>query len=200
MHRLILILGFVMAGSLCAQPDLELVDPSLDPGIRPREPRVLAPTLAPEELDRAVLNRLMQEIAHSPDRTAEILSLDDDELQNTYIYLSNARSFINNNESANLRAMCLAWNASTATGDARIAEALDAYKRRRQFTLDFIARYYRVVIADIESALDELSQRQFQRYMEDRRGRMANSGATSFGAVVENISSGRETVQSHCQR
>lgn len=189
-----------MAGTLAAQPELELVDPSLEPGLRPREPRVLAPTLAPEELNRAVLNRLMQEIVHSPERTAEILSMNEEELQNTTIYLSNARSFINNNESANLRAMCLAWNASTASGDARIAEALDAYKRRRQFTLDFIARYYLVVIADIESALDAQSQRQFQRYMEDRRMRMANSGATSFGAVVENISSGRETVQFHCQR
>jgi len=74
-----------MAGTLAAQPELELVDPSLEPGLRPREPRVLAPTLAPEELNRAVLNRLMQEIVHSPERTAEILSMNEEELQNTTI-------------------------------------------------------------------------------------------------------------------
>lgn len=200
MRFIALFFGLSLAGALCAQPDLELADPALDLGTRPREPRVLTPTLAPEELNRAVLNRLLQEIAHTPERVAESLYMDEGELQNTSIYLSNARSFINNNESANLQAMCLAWNESSASGDARVKEALDAYKRRRQFTLDFIDRFYNVVIADIESALDEQSRQLFNRYLEDRRARMANSGVTSVGPVVENISSGRETVQSHCQR
>lgn len=194
------LLGAALVTDSYSQVDLELADPTLDLGERTREPRVLAPTLAPEELDRAVLNRLLQEIAHSPNLTAERLAFDDDEIQNTYISLSNARSFINNNESANLRAMCRAWNGSTATGDTRIKEALDAYKRRRQFTLEFIETYYQVVVAEIESGLDETSRFQFKRYMDDRRMRMANSGATSFGPVVENISSGRITVESHCRR
>ncbi len=201
--RELILASLLTVGSIAAsfgQSSLELADPSLDLGERTREPRVLAPTLAPEELDRAVLNRLLQEIAHSPEITAERLAFDDDEIQNTYISLSNARSFINNNESANLRAMCRAWNESTSTGDTRIKEALDAYKRRRQFTLEFIETYYQLVIAEIESGLDEPSRFQFQRYMDDRRLRMANSGATSFGPVVENISSGRETVESHCRR
>ena len=203
---LLILLGLNLAGTLSAQPDfqpsitgLDALQ-SLDPAIKPRELRVLTPSLAPEELNRAVLNRLLQEIVHTPERAADTLALNDAELQNTTVYLSNARSFINNNESANLLAMCRAWDDSLATGDERIAEALDAYKQRRQLTLDFIERFYNVVIADIENALDEQSRFQFQRYLEDRRRRMANSGATSFGAVVENISSGRETVQSHCQR
>lgn len=195
-----ILLGAISISSTLAQSDLELADPSINLGERTREPRVLAPTLAPEELDRAVLNRLMQEIAHSREVTAERLSFNEEEIENTYISLSNARSFINNNESANLRAMCLAWNRSSNSGDVRIKEALDAYKRRRQFTLEFIETYYKVVRAEIESGLDEISKLQFQRYMEDRRMRMANSGATSFGPVVENISSGRETVESHCRR
>ena len=36
-----------------------------------RELRVLAPTLAPEEIDRAVLNKLMQEIIDDPELTED---------------------------------------------------------------------------------------------------------------------------------
>ncbi|MCG8414720.1 MAG: hypothetical protein MI746_10930, partial [Pseudomonadales bacterium] len=109
-----------------------------------------------------------------------------------------ARNFINNNEMANIRAMCSAWNQSDLQGDARIQEALDAFKARRQFTLNFIQRFYRIVLMDIEASLDEQSRLLFDLYMNDRRRRMAQAGAAYSAAVVENVRSGAESVEFHC--
>jgi hypothetical protein len=166
---------------------------------KPRELNVIGSTLAPEEIDRAVLNRLMQEIAHQPDRTASILGLSRGKLQDVLISISNARNFINDNEMANLRAMCAAWDGSALEGDARIAEALDAYKQRRQLTLNFIQKFYRSVVMDIESILTEPEQLSFERYMDDRRRRMANAGNVYSSAIVENVRSGAESINFHCR-
>ena len=84
--------------------------------------------------------------------------------------------------------------------DSRIEEALNAYKRRAQFTKDFIAKYYQIVLMDIEAVLQGPSLVRFSSYMEDRRRRMASSGAITWGAVVENVTSGREAVHFHCRR
>jgi len=165
-----------------------------------RELSVLAPTIAPEEIDRAVLNRLMQEIARDPDTSRARLEVSDAQLQDIFITLSNARSFINGSEMANIRAMCGAYNNSELDGDWRIQQALDAYKARAKFTTDFISRYYGILLSEIQASLSELSRTKFDAYMEDRRRRMANAGIVSLGAVVENISSGTETVQFHCRR
>lgn len=165
----------------------------------PRELNVIGSTLAPEEIDRAVLNRLMQEIAHQPDRTASVLGLSRETLQDVFISISNARNFINDNEIANLRAMCGAWDNSSLEGDARIEEALEAYKKRRQLTLEFIQKFYRSVVADIESILIEPEQLSFGRYMDDRRRRMASAGNVYSSAIVENVRSGAESVNFHCR-
>ena len=193
----------VFSPGLVAAQDLEIDPQGLPRSIQaqeePRELNVIASTLAPEEIDRAVLNRLMQEIAHQPERTASILGLSRETLQDVFISLSNAKNFINNNEMANLRAMCQAWESSALEGDARIEEALDAYKRRRQFTLDFIQKFYRLVLADIESILSEPEQLKFNRYMDDRRRRMASAGNVYTSAIVENVRSGAESVSFHCR-
>lgn len=165
----------------------------------PRDLNVIGSTLAPEEIDRAVLNRLMQEIAHQPDRTASVLGLSRETLQDVFISISNARNFINDNEMANLRAMCGAWDRSSLEGEARIEEALKAYKQRRQLTLNFIQKFYRLVIVDIESILTEPEQLKFGRYMDDRRRRMASAGNVYSSAVVENVRSGAESVRFHCR-
>ncbi len=195
-----------------AQDELQTtVDEGLNPRSRleeiraldneqPRELNVLVPTIAPEEIDRAVLNRLMQDIANRPEETKSVLSVNDAQMQDIFITISNARSFINNSEMANVRTMCNAWNNSELEGDPRYQEALDAYNWRAQFTRDFIARYYRIVLMDIEAILEGPSQVRFASYMEDRRRRMANSGATSWGTVAENVTSGREAVDFHCRR
>lgn len=164
-----------------------------------RSVTVIAATIAPEEIDRAVLNRLMQEIARSPEVAKRRLGIDSDELQDIFITISNARGFINGSEMSNVRAMCRAWNSSTLSGDARIGEALDAYKYREQLTRNFIAKYYAVVIADIESFLSEPAKVSFHAYMDDRRRRMANAGAASWGSIVQNISNGSDTVKFHCR-
>jgi hypothetical protein len=193
-----------------------LVDGTLDPDQRlqeirnlntseseqeqPRELNVLAPTIAVEEIDRAVVNKLMQEISNDPETTKTRLAASDAQLEDILIIISNARSFINNSEMANVRAMCNAWNRSELEGDTRIEEALNAYKRRAQFTKDFIAKYYRIVLMDIEAVLQGPSLVRFASYMEDRRRRMASSGAITWGAVVENVTSGREAVHFHCRR
>ena len=161
---------------------------------------MLAPTIAIEEIDRAVVNKLMQEISNDPEITKTRLAASDAQLEDILIIISNARSFINNSEMANVRAMCNAWNRSELEDDSRIEEALNAYKRRAQFTKDFIAKYYRIVLMDIEAVLQGPSLVRFSSYMEDRRRRMASSGAITWGAVVENVTSGREAVHFHCRR
>ena len=102
--------------------------------------KILAPTLAPEEIDRAVLNKLMQEIADNPKITEERLGVSSEQIDDIFITISNAKSFINNNEMANVRAMCNAWNSSNFRDDKRTQEAIDAYKTRDQFTKNFIAK------------------------------------------------------------
>ncbi len=161
---------------------------------------VIAPTIAPEEIDRVVLNRLMQQIARDPDTVRAQLEVSDEQLQDIFITISNARNFVNNSEMANVRAMCRAFNDSELQGDARIQKALDAYKVRARFTTNFIARYYRIVLADVEVGLSDVSLTLFNEYMEDRRRRMANAGTVTWGVVVENISSGTESVEFHCRR
>lgn len=164
-----------------------------------RELKILAPTLAPEEIDRAVLNKLMQEIADNPKITEERLGVSSEQIDDIFITISNAKSFINNNEMANVRAMCNAWNSSNFRDDKRTQEAIDAYKTRDQFTKNFVAKYYRLVLFDIESLLQPSEQERFNAYMNDRRRRMATSGARSWGSVVENIKSGRDAVNFHCR-
>ena len=164
-----------------------------------RDLKILAPTIAPEEIDRAVLNKLMQEIADNPKITEERLGVSSEQIDDIFITISNAKSFINNNEMANVRAMCNAWNSSNFSDDKRTQEAIDAYKTRDQFTKNFIEKYYRLVLFDIESLLHPSEQEKFNAYMNDRRRRMATSGTRSWGSVVENIKSGRDAVNFHCR-
>jgi hypothetical protein len=142
----------------------------------------------------------MQQIARDPDTVRAQLEVSDEQLQDIFITISNARNFVNNSEMANVRAMCRAFNDSELQGDARIQKALDAYKVRARFTTNFIARYYRIVLADVEVGLSDVSLTLFNEYMEDRRRRMANAGTVTWGVVVENISSGTESVEFHCRR
>ena len=165
-----------------------------------RELTVLAPTLAVEEIDRAVLNKLMQEIANDPVTTKNRLGVSEEIVEDIFVTISNAKGFINDNEHANVQAMCNAWDHSTKKGDDRISEALDAYKNRDQFTKTFVAKYYRLVLFDIESLLPISAKVKFDVYMDDRRRRMATSGTRSWGSVVENVKSGREVVNFHCRR
>ena len=99
---------------------------------------------------------------------------------------------------ANVRAMCAKWKSSESQGAARIEEALSAYREREQLTKTFIAKYYGIVLFDIESLLDEASKPLLAAYMDDRRRRMASSGATTWGAPVQNISAGADTIDFHC--
>ena len=165
-----------------------------------RELTVLAPTLAVEEIDRAVLNKLMQEIANDPVTTKNRLGVSKEIVDDIFVTISNAKGFINDNEHANVQAMCNAWDHSTKKGDDRVSEALDAYKNRDQFTRTFVAKYYRLVLFDIESLLPISAKVKFGVYMDDRRRRMATSGTQSWGSVVENVKSGREVVNFHCRR
>jgi hypothetical protein len=200
----------LFAGSILAQDELRPlpVDDGLDQhqqiseirNQQGRELNVISPTLAAQEIDRAVLNRLQQEIARSPEVAMLRLGVDEPQLQDIFIALSNARSFINGSEMANVRAMCDAWKSSALAGDARISEALDAYRTREKFTKDFIARYYFVLLSDIQSTLSAESQLSFNAYLDDRRRRMANAGAGAFGSIVQNVRSGAETVRFHCRR
>ena len=166
---------------------------------QPRELTVLAETLAAEEIDRAVLNRLMQEISTDPEGTQARIGINTVQLQEIFITISNARGFINGSESQNVQAMCSAWESSAAMGEERIAQALAAYTAREQLTKTFIAKYYSVVLHDIESLLDETSLSRFNAYMDDRRRRLANAGIKSWGAPVQNISAGTDTINFHCR-
>lgn len=164
-----------------------------------RELRVLSPTLAPEQIDRAVLNRLLQEILEDSQAVATQLDLNTTELADIQTVLANAHGFINDNEMANIQAMCTAWENSTQIGITRIEEALAAYNQRAQFTRDFIAQYYGIVLATIEQQLNTTSLNRFNGYMIDRRRRMANTGAVTIGSVSQNVRSGEESVRFHCR-
>ena len=159
---------------------------------------MLSETLSAEQLDRAVLNRLMQEISTQPASTKTRIGINDSQLQELFVIISNAHGFINGSEIANVRAMCAAWDESAASNNARITEAIVAYKAREQLTQTFIAKYYGVVLFDVEAILDERSLPLFRAYMNDRR-RLANAGMTSWGSPVQNISAGTDTIKFHCR-
>jgi hypothetical protein len=163
-----------------------------------RELKVLAPTLTAEEIDPAVLNRLLQEIASDPETIETRLAVNNSELQDIFIVLSNARAFINTNEMANIRVMCQAWDHSSLFGENRIYEALNAYKKRDGFTKRFIANFYRNVLSDIQYGLSEPALLSFDNYMDDRRRRMASAGAVTTGIATQNARSGAEAVTFHC--
>lgn len=163
-----------------------------------RELSVLAPTLSEEEIDPAVLNRLMQEIARRPELVKSQLKIDDDKLQDIFITLSNARNFINTNEMASIRVMCQTWDNSKLTGEDRISEALQAYEHRTGFTKNFIARFYKIVLNDIEHGLNQPALISFKQYMDDRRRRMASAGKVTTGIPTQNVRSGAEAVTFHC--
>lgn len=205
--RLSALPALLLAGACLAQSDSQSVVTEIDLNrakqeyrtSKPRELTVLTQTLSTEQIDRAVLNRLMQEINSEPAKTKARIGINDSQLQELFITLSNARGFINGSEMANVRAMCAAWDESTNRDEARVAEAIAAYKVREQLTQTFIAKYYSVVLFDIEAILDDESLPQFRAYMNDRRRRLANAGMTSWGSPVQNISAGTDTIDFHCR-
>ena len=205
--RLSALPALLLAGTCLAQSDPQSVVTEVDlnrakqesRASKPRELTVLTQTLSAEQIDRAVLNRLMQEINSEPANTKVRMGINDSQLQELFITISNARGFINGSEITNVRAMCAVWNESTTQGESRIAEAIAAYKKREQLTQTFIAKYYSVVLFDIEAILDEESLPLFRAYMNDRRRRLANAGMTSWGSPVQNISAGTDTINFHCR-
>ena len=205
--RLSALPALLLAGTCLAQSDPQSVVTEVDLNrakqesriSKPRELTVLTQTLSAEQIDRAVLNRLMQEINSEPADTKARIGINDNQLQELFITISNARGFINGSEMANVRAMCAVWNESTTQGESRIAEAIAAYKAREQLTQTFIAKYYSVVLFDLEAILDEESLPLFRDYMNDRRRRLANAGMTSWGSPVQNISAGTDTINFHCR-
>ena len=205
--RLFALPALLLAGTCLAQSDPQSVVTEVDLNkakqesriSKPRELTVLTQTLSAEQIDRAVLNRLMQEINSEPAETKGRIGINDNQLQELFITISNARGFINGSEMANVRAMCAVWNESTTQGESRIAEAIAAYKTREQLTQTFIAKYYSVVLFDLEAILDEESLPLFRDYMNDRRRRLANAGMSSWGSPVQNISAGTDTIEFHCR-
>ena len=142
----------------------------------------------------------MQEMIDDPETTEDRLGVSAERIGDILITISNTKNFINNNEITYVSAMCKAWNNSKLEDDERIQEAIDAYKARDQLTKTFIAKYYRLVLFDIESLLHPSEQLKFNGYMDDRRQRMVLSGTRSWGSVVENVKSGRDAVSFHCRR
>ena len=205
--RLSALSALLLAGTCLAQSDPQSVVTEVDlnrakqesRASKPRELTVLTQTLSAEQIDRAVLNRLMQEINSEPANTKVRMGINDSQLQELFITISNTRGFINGSEITNVRAMCAVWNESTMQGESRIAEAIAAYKKREQLTQTFIAKYYSVVLFDIEAILDQESLPLFRAYMNDRRRRLANAGMTSWGSPVQNISAGTDTINFHCR-
>lgn len=205
--RLFALPALLLAGACLAQSDSQSIVSEVDltrakqeyRTSKPRELTVLTQTLSTEQIDRAVLNRLMQEINSEPANTKSRIGINDSQLQELFITISNARGFINGSEMANVRAMCAAWHDSSNRGETLVAEAIAAYKAREQLTQTFIAKYYSVVLFDIEAILDEQSLPLFRAYMHDRRRRLANAGMTSWGSPVQNIRAGTDTIDFHCR-
>ena len=157
------------------------------------------PGLEPEEINRAVLNRLMQEIASAPRRTASITGLREETLRKILISLSNARNFINVDEMRNVKAMCDTWNYSESQGSARIREALEAHAERRQHTLTFVEGFYSNVLTEIESLLSAAEKPHFAHYMDDRRRRMTDAGISSRNINPDDLAHGAEAIHFYCR-
>ncbi len=155
--------------------------------------------LEAEEIDRAVLNRLMQEIASAPQRTASLTGLEAETLEKIFISLSNARNFINIDEIQNVKAMCDTWTHSDFQGDARIKEALKAHAERRQHTLTFIEGFYQNVLTEIESLLSAAEKPRFTNYIKDRRRRMADAGIASRNMNPDDLVRGAEAIHFYCR-
>ncbi|MFK7865666.1 MAG: hypothetical protein AB8B95_15730 [Pseudohongiellaceae bacterium] len=164
----------------------------------PRELKVINQTLSPEEIDPAVLNRLLQEAIKTPERIQQSIKVDASQLASIVITLSNAKTYINSNELTAIRAMCDEFHGSRKDGDGRILAALDAYETRSDFTKKFIQRFYTTVLEEIESSLDEQALVSFQRYMNDRRRRMSTAGNITAAIPTQNLISGAEAVDFHC--
>jgi hypothetical protein len=162
-------------------------------------PNIIANTISPEEIDRAVLNKLMEEIASRPAVAKRRLNVSNNQLQDIFIIISNARSFINGDKMAAIRSMCEAWKSSSLDDEEKVAEALNAYERREQFTRNFIAKYYAVVLSDIETNLSDPAKISFTAYMDDRRRRMTNAGVTTFSSMIQNISNGSDSIDFYCR-
>ena len=132
--RLYAVTAMLFAGSCLAQthPSSAATEVNLNRAKQqyrnslPRELTVLSETLSAAQFDRAGLNRLMQEISTEPASTKAHIGINDSQLQELFVIISNARGFINGSEIANVRAMCAAWNESAASDDARITEAIVA--------------------------------------------------------------------------
>lgn len=163
-----------------------------------RELTVISPTLTPEEIDPAVLNRLLHEINREPETVKARLGIDDDTMAELFVALTNARSFINTNEMANIRAMCQTWDSSDLIGDDRINQALGAYERRAGFTRRYIGKYYKSVLSELKYGLLPAARLSFEKYMDDRRRRMASAGNVTTGIPTQNARSGAEAVEFHC--
>ena len=157
------------------------------------------PGLEPEEIDRAVLNRLMQEIASAPRLTASITGLKEETLRKILISLSNAKNFINVDEMRNVKAMCDTWNYSEFQGSVRIREALKAHAERRQHTLTFVEGFYSNVLTEIESLLSAAEKPHFAHYMDDRRRRMADAGISSRNINPDDLARGAEAIHFYCR-
>lgn len=193
-----------LSGITSAQEDLSFSELDLERKLNAvksdagRELQVIAPTLTEEELEPAVLNRLLHEISREPEKVKSRLNIDDETLEDIFIALTNARSFINTNEMANIRAMCQTWSNSDLVGDDKINQALAAYEHRAGFTNSFIARFYKIVLADIKHGLMAPSLLSFENYLDDRRRRMANAGTVTTRIATQNARSGEEAVYFHC--
>ena len=111
--RLSALPALLLAGTCLAQSDPQSVVAEVDLNrakqesriSKPRELTVLTQTLSAEQIDRAVLNRLMQEINSEPADTKARIRINDSQLQELFITISNARGFINGSEMANVRAL-----------------------------------------------------------------------------------------------
>jgi len=155
--------------------------------------------LAQEEIDRAVLNRLMQEIAQAPQRTASITGIEEESLAEIFVSLSNAKNFINIDEIRNIRAMCETWANSNFQGEARVRESLNAYAARRQLTLNFVESFYQKVFDEIKRTLSATERSRFNHYMNDRRRRMADAVTSSQGLNFYDVRGGAGTINLYCR-
>ena len=52
----------------------------------------------------------MQEIIDDPQTAENSLGISAEKIEDIFVTISNAKSFINNNEIANVKAMCKSWN------------------------------------------------------------------------------------------
>jgi len=151
-----------------------------------------------DDIKRAVLIRLMTDIQTNPQRVNAESGLNNAELDEIFVLLSNARHFVNDNVIANTRKMCASWKRSHLQDQARVEAAVEAYNASVKQNKLYINRHYRMVLLQIENYINETSWRSLNAYLNDRNTRLSRDRSLSASLELHISQENAESLHARC--